>query len=193
MDVFGMGSLGINQRSPTKNPIPWMQRLSTLLESRVHYDRSEEDEHWLGQIQCSTYENPYGIDDENGLTDLMAEVQQHNDESSFLSPGGSSSGAATATAHGSSLLSIGTDTGGSIRLPSAWTSTVGFKPSYGTFSRYGVVSYASSLDTIGYNPFKYDSFVKMPDETPVHKAQRAWLNVNGNDMPTIQAEGIVYE
>ena len=47
-----------------------------------------------------------------------------------------------------------------------------------------------TLDTIGYNPFKYDSFVKMPDETPVHKAQRAWLNVNGNDMPTIQAEGV---
>ena len=45
-------------------------------------------------------------------------------------------------------------------------------------------------DTIGYNPFKYDSFVKMPDETPVHKAKRAWLNVNGNDMPTIQAEGV---
>jgi len=45
-------------------------------------------------------------------------------------------------------------------------------------------------DTIGYNPFKYDSFVKMPDEAPVYKAFRAWLNVNGNDMPTIQAEGV---
>jgi len=45
-------------------------------------------------------------------------------------------------------------------------------------------------DTIGYNPFKYDSFVKMPDETPVYVAERAWLNVNGNDMPTIQAEGV---
>jgi len=47
-----------------------------------------------------------------------------------------------------------------------------------------------TLDTIGYNPFKYDSFVKMPDETPVRQAERAWLNVNGNDMPTIQAEGV---
>jgi len=36
----------------------------------------------------------------------------------------------------------------------------------------------------------YDSFVKMPDEAPVYKAFRAWLNVNGNDMPTIQAEGV---
>jgi len=72
------------------------------------------------------------------------------DPSPLLSPGGSSSGAAASTAHGSSFLSIGTDTGGSIRLPSAWTSTVGFKPSYGTWSRYGVVSYASSLDTVGF-------------------------------------------
>jgi len=47
-----------------------------------------------------------------------------------------------------------------------------------------------TLDTIGYNPYKYDSFVKMPDETPVRQAERAWLNVNGNDMPTIQAEGV---
>ena len=45
-------------------------------------------------------------------------------------------------------------------------------------------------DTIGYNPFMYDSFVKMPDEEPVYKAVRAWLNVNGNDMQTIQAEGV---
>ena len=47
-----------------------------------------------------------------------------------------------------------------------------------------------TLDTIGYNPFKYNSFVKMPDETPVYQAERAWLNVNGNDHPTIQAEGV---
>jgi len=70
--------------------------------------------------------------------------------SPLVSPGGSSSGAAATAAHGSSLLSIGTDTGGSLRLPSAWTSTVGFKPTYGTWSRYGVVSYASSLDTVGF-------------------------------------------
>ena len=45
-------------------------------------------------------------------------------------------------------------------------------------------------DTIGYNPFKYDSFVKMPDETPIHKAERAWLNVDDHNVPTIQAEGV---
>lgn len=44
---------------------------------------------------------------------------------------------------------LGTDTGGSVRLPAAYTGIVGFKPSYGTVSRWGVVSYANSLDTVG--------------------------------------------
>ena len=48
-------------------------------------------------------------------------------------------------------------------------------------------------DTIGYNPYKYDSFVNVTDEEPVYKAFRAWLNVRryfGRDVPKIQAEGV---
>ena len=44
---------------------------------------------------------------------------------------------------------LGTDTGGSIRLPAAYTGIVGFKPSYGLVSRWGVVAYSNSLDTVG--------------------------------------------
>lgn len=66
-----------------------------------------------------------------------------------LSTGGSSSGAASSISFGSSLLSIGTDTGGSVRLPSAWNAVVGFKPTYGWMSRHGIIEYASSLDTVG--------------------------------------------
>jgi len=171
MDEFGMGSLGINyglcrdvqhkRSSPTYNPVPWMQRLASLLESKqyLRIKDCENDDYWVGKLVNSTPGNPHGIHDENCLADLLEEVQysirgkencHRTDEFPLLSPGGSSSGAAVTASHGSSLLSIGTDTGGSLRLPSAWTSTVGFKPSYGTYSRYGVVSYVSSLDTIGF-------------------------------------------
>ncbi|KAL8862358.1 MAG: hypothetical protein Q9178_001367 [Gyalolechia marmorata] len=65
------------------------------------------------------------------------------------SVGGSSGGSALAVQTGQCFAALGTDTGGSVRLPAAWTGTVGFKPSYGMVSRWGVVAYANSLDTVG--------------------------------------------
>ena len=178
MDEFGMGSLGINNAlrqstaqlrnqkvySHTYNPLPWMHRIALLRGSQQQLLSDDEvhDDFWLEHIFNSTPSNPHLIHDEKSLSDLLDEVKywicgnnyeqksSRNDDSPLLSPGGSSSGAAAAASHGSCLLAIGTDTGGSLRLPAAWTSTVGFKPTYGTWSRYGVVSYASSLDTVGF-------------------------------------------
>jgi aspartyl-tRNA(Asn)/glutamyl-tRNA(Gln) amidotransferase subunit A len=98
-------------------------------------------------------------------------VKMQRYEGEEASAGGSSGGSALAVASGQCWAALGTDTGGSVRLPAAYTGVTGFKPSYGLLSRWGVIAYANSLDTVGIFTKNARDAACVFDELNVHDPQ----------------------
>lgn len=109
--------------------------------------KTNMDEFAMGSSSTTSYYGPtanYWINDSL----LKDETPKQANPSHWYMAGGSSTGSAVSVACGSSFASIGTDTGGSTRQPASLTGTVGFKPSYGLISRFGLVPLAHWLDVV---------------------------------------------
>lgn len=150
-DMCGI-PLGIKDLFCTKG-VP-SQAASAILEGfKPEYESTVTQNLWdsgavmLGKLNMDEF--AMGSSNETSVYGDVVNPWRREGSDAKLTPGGSSGGSASAVAADLCLAATGTDTGGSIRQPAAFTGIVGLKPTYGRVSRWGVVAFASSLDQAG--------------------------------------------
>ncbi len=119
-----------------------LSNFKSLFNGTVVQRLLDEDAVIIGRQNCDEF--AMGSSNENSAFGVVRNAQNPD-----CVPGGSSGGSAVAVQADMCLISIGSDTGGSVRQPSAFCGTIGLKPTYSRISRYGLIAYASSFDCVG--------------------------------------------
>ncbi|MEM6374038.1 MAG: amidase family protein, partial [Pseudomonadota bacterium] len=144
---IGIKDLFCTQGVPSQAGSRILEGFVPKYESTVTQNLFDAGAVMLGKLNMDEF--AMGSSNETSVYGNAVNPWRRGNDDSALTPGGSSGGSASAVAADLCLAATGTDTGGSIRQPAAFTGITGIKPTYGRCSRWGVVAFASSLDQAG--------------------------------------------
>ncbi|MDC0659778.1 Asp-tRNA(Asn)/Glu-tRNA(Gln) amidotransferase subunit GatA [Leisingera sp. SS27] len=144
---IGIKDLFCTKGVPSQAASKILEGFKPEYESTVSQKLADVGSVMLGKLNMDEF--AMGSSNETSVYGNAVSPWRRGNDEAQLTPGGSSGGSASAVAADLCLAATGTDTGGSIRQPAAFTGTVGIKPTYGRCSRWGIVAFASSLDQAG--------------------------------------------
>ncbi|MHA6262817.1 Asp-tRNA(Asn)/Glu-tRNA(Gln) amidotransferase subunit GatA [Arenibacterium sp. CAU 1754] len=144
---IGIKDLFCTQGVPSQAASRILEGFKPEYESTVSQNLADAGAVMLGKLNMDEF--AMGSSNETSVYGNVISPWKRDGDTADLTPGGSSGGSASAVAADLCLAATGTDTGGSIRQPAAFTGTVGIKPTYGRCSRWGIIAFASSLDQAG--------------------------------------------
>lgn len=144
---IGMKDLFCTKNIRTTSCSKMLENFVPPYESTVSHNLKAAGTIMLGKLNMDEF--AMGSDNTTSYFGNAISPWKKNNSDAAITPGGSSGGSAASVASFTSMASTGSDTGGSIRQPAAFTGIVGIKPTYGRCSRWGMISFASSLDQAG--------------------------------------------
>ncbi len=144
---IGIKDLFCTKGVPSQAGSAILEGFTPEYESTVSQQLADAGSVMLGKLNMDEF--AMGSSNETSVYGNAVSPWRRGNDDAQLTPGGSSGGSASAVSADLCLAATGTDTGGSIRQPAAFTGIVGIKPTYGRCSRWGVVAFASSLDQAG--------------------------------------------